>query len=78
MSRTASYPVKLRRDHIAFYCEQNHPVTFKEVLNFAVTKGLPEMPKEPTKQSHTVRSDLHKLRQEGQVKAHWLVVKTDW
>jgi hypothetical protein len=78
MARTASMPVKLRRDHIALYCEQNHPCTFKDVLNFARDKGLPEMPKEPTKQSHTVRSDLHKLRLDGSIKADWLVVKTDW
>ncbi|PXW70445.1 hypothetical protein C7964_102332 [Loktanella sp. PT4BL] len=78
MARTASYPVKLRRDHIALYCEQNHPCTFKQVLQFAQEKPLPAMPDALSKQIHTVRSDLHKLRQDGSIKPEWLIVKNDW
>ena len=78
MARTASYPVKLRRDGIALYCEQNHPVTFKEVLNYAKDKPLPAMPTLPSKAEHIVRSDLHRLRLDGSVKPEWVVVKSIW
>ena len=78
MARTASLPVKYRRDYIVKYCEQNHPVTFKDVLKYAQELPLPAMPIDPSRQAHTIRSDLHKLRQEGAIKPEMLVVKTDW
>ena len=78
MARTASMAVKLRRDQIANFCESNHPTTFKDVLSWAVDKGLPEMPKDAQRAEYTVRSDLHKLRQVGVVQPEWLVTKSDW
>ena len=78
MARTQSADVKARRDKITEFCKSNAPCTFKDVLLYAVEEKLPAMPTTESKQVHTVRSDLHKLRQSGAIRPEFIVVKTDW
>ena len=79
MPRTASISVKTRRDYIAKYVSQNHPVTFPEVLEWAIEEKLPALKvDDPQRCEYNIRHDLYKLRLDGGVKPSWVVQRKDW